>query len=110
MHVSELHGLGVGEPHHGRRMEAHPDREAFRQSLVGRLGGEVGRRRVMRRDPGRVPALAGEVLLEPAGNEAGPFEIGWMVTPDGAVVRRPGILASCFCPGAKTLRTSNRLC
>ena len=68
--VAELHRLGVGEAHDGRRVEAHADREALGQRLVRRLGGQHGRRRVMRRDAGRVTARLHEVRLKLCGVDA----------------------------------------
>ena len=47
--VAELHRLGVGEPDHRRRVEAHPDREALGELLERRVAGDQ-RRAVAGRD------------------------------------------------------------
>ena len=73
--MAELHRLGVGEAHDGRRVETHADREALGELLVGRLGGQHRRRRVVRRDAGRVATRLHEVRLKLRRIDAAEFRV-----------------------------------
>ena len=73
--VAELHRLGVGEAHDRGRVETHADREALGEVLVGRLGGQHRRRRVVRRDAGRVATRLHEVGLELGRIDAAEFRV-----------------------------------
>ena len=61
--VAKVDRFGVGQPDDRGRVEAHPDREALREVLEHRIGGDH-RRGVPGRDARGEAALRDEVLLE----------------------------------------------
>src|SRR6266481_9935540 len=71
--VPEVHRLGVGEAHDRCGVETHADCEALGKILVGRLGGQNRRRRVMRRYTRGVTTRLHEIGLKLLRIEAAEF-------------------------------------
>ena len=71
--VPEVHRLGVGEAYDRCGVETHADCEALGKILVGRLGGQNRRRRVMRRDTRGVTTRLHEIGLKLGRVEAAEF-------------------------------------